>query len=435
MRRRKTVRVATAAALGLTLLGGLAARAAFAEPATASTYPRGTTGTHFSGLAFDTCDAPSRQTMQAWKASPFGAVGIYVSGEHRACNQAQLTADWVRDVTAMGWKLLPLDVGRQAPCMDNPRLTKISLTRSTAVAQGSAAAQSAVAAARALGIRTGSPLYSDLEYYAGGDAACTRAVRSYVTGWTRALHKLGYLAGVYGNTDRTTRDLALSYDDTAHARPDAVWSAQWNGLPELAGRPSVGDGVWPNHQRVKQYRGDHTARHGGVALTIDASVLDAPVATVALPYAVTGAGPATARLRPHETGLASRTLEVGATVEVLCQAPTATGTWDKLIDGSFLPDALVGSGAVKSALPTCSTPYQVATEMLNLRAGPSPTADIVGTLRGGTLAWVICETPGLTLGRPGYWQKLDTGQWVSGPLISRPSPYERAYAVPLCSTA
>jgi hypothetical protein len=162
--------------------------------------------------------------------------------------------------------------------------------------------------------------------------------------------------------------------------------------------------------------------------------MDGPVATVALPYRVTGAGDVVARLAPHLGGDAGRTLSPGATVQVICRAPTAAGVWAKLTDGSFLPDAVVADGSAKPELPACATPYQVATANVNVRTGPAATAPVDGTLAGGTLAWVVCETPGLTLGRPGWWQKLDTGKWISGPLLSRPAPYERAVAVPLCLT-
>lgn len=422
-----------AAAASLAVLGALTARA-FAEPATPTAYPAGTTGTRFSGLAFDTCDAPCLPTMQAWRSSPFGALGIYISGSHRPCAQSRLSASWVRDVTKMGWKLLPLDVGLQAPCIDHPRLRRFSTDPGTARTQGATAARHAVAAAKSLGIRPGSPIYTDIEYYAGNNAACSQAVRAYVSGWTTALHERGYLSGVYGNTSRTARDLSASYGSARFARPDAVWAATWNNSPTLTGWAGVPDTHWPNHQRVKQYRGDHTVSHGGRSLRIDANVMDGPVATVALPYALTGGQAVVARLRPHLDGDAGRTLAANSTVQVICRSPTAAGVWDKLTDGSFVPDAAVAGGSAKPELPVCATPYQVATANVNMRTGPTATAPVNGTLAGGSLAWVICETPGVTLGRQGWWQKLDTGQWISGPLLSRPSPYERAVSVPLCIT-
>src|SRR5579885_56663 len=72
----------------------------------------------FTGYAFDACRAPSTAALQAWTASPYRALGIYIGGVNRACkNQANLTPAWVQQVTSTGWSLLPLYVGQQAPCI------------------------------------------------------------------------------------------------------------------------------------------------------------------------------------------------------------------------------------------------------------------------------------------------------------------------------
>ena len=70
------------------------------------------------GYGFDTCDAPSQRSMNAWNQhSHFSAVGIYIAGMNRACSsQRHLDRGWVRTQKARGWKLLPLVVGRQASC-------------------------------------------------------------------------------------------------------------------------------------------------------------------------------------------------------------------------------------------------------------------------------------------------------------------------------
>lgn len=69
----------------------------------------------FTGHGFDACTAPSQKTMDAWRAdSPYGAVGVYISGQTRACAQPNLTASWVSKQTAKGWRLIPIEVGRQA---------------------------------------------------------------------------------------------------------------------------------------------------------------------------------------------------------------------------------------------------------------------------------------------------------------------------------
>lgn len=47
------------------------------------TVVRGMPGS-FTGLAFDACQTPSQEQMDAWRtSSPYTGVGFYVSGENR----------------------------------------------------------------------------------------------------------------------------------------------------------------------------------------------------------------------------------------------------------------------------------------------------------------------------------------------------------------
>ena len=67
--------------------------------------------------------------MDAWlEASPFRAVGIYISGASRGCrDQPNLTPTWVSTQLAKGWRLLPITLGPQAAC--NPRSRATATTR------------------------------------------------------------------------------------------------------------------------------------------------------------------------------------------------------------------------------------------------------------------------------------------------------------------
>ncbi len=56
----------------------------------------------FTGYAFDACKAPTTASLQAWAASPYRALGIYIGGANRACAQPNLTPQWVLDTTALG---------------------------------------------------------------------------------------------------------------------------------------------------------------------------------------------------------------------------------------------------------------------------------------------------------------------------------------------
>src|SRR5690349_7216705 len=78
----------------------------------------------FTGFGFDQCLAPTQQTMDTWlRTSPFLAVGIYISGDSRACrSQPNLTTDWIATQLAKGWRLLPITLGPQASC--NPRFPR-----------------------------------------------------------------------------------------------------------------------------------------------------------------------------------------------------------------------------------------------------------------------------------------------------------------------
>ncbi|WP_406425419.1 glycoside hydrolase domain-containing protein [Streptomyces sp. NBC_01589] len=68
----------------------------------------------YTGLGFDPCAAPSNAQMSAWSASPFRAIGVYISGISAACDQPNLTAPWIQTQTSAGWHIIPIHVGLQA---------------------------------------------------------------------------------------------------------------------------------------------------------------------------------------------------------------------------------------------------------------------------------------------------------------------------------
>ena len=80
----------------------------------------------FTGYGFEACTAPSLAALKAWNASPYRAVGIYLGGTNRACADGNLSASWVSSTLSLGWSLLPLYVGLQAPCVGQSGLKKIS---------------------------------------------------------------------------------------------------------------------------------------------------------------------------------------------------------------------------------------------------------------------------------------------------------------------
>ena len=227
----------------------------------------------FTGYGFETCTAPSLAVLNAWAASPYDAVGIYLGGVNRACKDGNLSASWVATTRSLGWNLMPLYVGLQAPCVSQSGLAKISQDVTTAATQGAAAADDAVAKSNGFGLPAGSPLYLDVEGYATNNLACTKAVQAFVVGWVNELRPLGYLAGVYGSAASTIRDVA----GLGSSIPDAVWIANWNGVQAVFGDPHVSDSLWAAHQRIHQYKGGHNETWGGVTLDIDNDYLDGPV--------------------------------------------------------------------------------------------------------------------------------------------------------------
>src|SRR5437773_3532856 len=299
LRRNRRWRAALAGAAVMLAVAVAAAVAgpAAAEPATTVSYPAWASATSYTGLAFDACTAPSIADMQAWTSSPYHAIGIYVGGQNRTCAQPELTSGWVGAVSVLGWRLIPIFKGRQPPC--GGRATDLKIVPAAAASEGTWAAGNAAAQATTLGMIEGSAIYYDMEAYTAGDTSCRNAVLTFLSAWTRELHRLGYVAGVYENLNLGAADLAGVYNSAAYARPDALWIARYDQNPALTGWAGIPDSRWAVHQRAKQFRADFSETHGGVTLSIDADQLDAPVATTAFGYRVTGgSSPAVARTGP-----------------------------------------------------------------------------------------------------------------------------------------
>ncbi|MDJ0379928.1 DUF1906 domain-containing protein [Streptomyces sp. G-G2] len=232
----------------------------------------------FRGEGFDACAAPSAAAMRAWwDHSPYGAVGIYTSGAQRHCAQPRLTADWVRRVQAMGWRLIPVHVGLQAPCTSYAHKPR-RIDPARAVEQGRQEAGEALAGLRALGLGAGSPVYLDVEAYHSADLGCARAVVDFASGWTQRLHESGHRAGYYSSLGSGLADLADAARAGTSPLPDAVWYARWDQRADTADNGALSRGLWPGHRRIHQYRGNVRETYGGVTLTIDRDLLDAPVA-------------------------------------------------------------------------------------------------------------------------------------------------------------
>lgn len=268
--------------VALMAAGGVLLSALSAAPAgaTVTTTPR-----DFTGYGFDQCLAPTQSAMDAWlTSSPYWAVGIYISGDSRACrDQPNLTPTWVETQLAHGWRLLPITLGPQASC--NPRFPRYrddvridpSSTRRYRAArrQGRAEAAEAMAVAQSLGIGEGSTLWYDVESYDITDTACRESALWFTSAWTRRLHRGGYFSGVYSSASTGIRALddARVERPATFALPDRIWIARWDGVADTSTSYLRSDG-WLPGGRMKQYDGDHTETWGGVSITIDSNWLD-----------------------------------------------------------------------------------------------------------------------------------------------------------------
>lgn len=236
--------------------------------------------------AFDTCFLPHpSETQNWWGNSPYYEIGIYIGGNNRGCkshNEKNLTGSWIATVRQQGWNFIPTWVGPQAPCTVHNFYT-MSSDPAVSYAEGRHEAGLAAEAARQLGLTTadsgGTVIYYDMEPYPN-QANCREAVKSFMAGWASRLHELGNQAGAYGAACASyVTDWVLAAPYTV----DQIWPAAWI-YPSYNANASVWDvscidnSVWNNHQRIRQYAGDHNEKWGSITLNIDSNVADGQVA-------------------------------------------------------------------------------------------------------------------------------------------------------------
>jgi uncharacterized protein YraI len=440
MRHPRRAATSLAALLATVVVGVAVPAVASADPATPGTYPAASSATRVQGRFFDTCAAPSLAALAAWRGtSAYTGVNIYFGGRNRGCAQPDLTAAWVGSASAAGWSLVPTYFGDQPFCAFGTKPYRY--TASGAAARGSADGTDAVARARALGLVPGSALYADVEHYDRSSASCVSAVRTYVSEWTRALHRNGYLAGVYVHQDSGLRDLAGSYFSTSLARPDAVWMARWDDIATLTGWPTAANSRWAEWQRAKQYRGDHVETWAGVSLAIDSDIIKGPVATVAKSYHVTSTTALNVRSGPTTTATVVGQLQPGSTVAVICQARGqkigSTAVWDRISTGGYVSDQYVSTPSTtgfSATLPRCSYPGQItSTTAVNTRSGPGTSyTNLNQPLYGGALAYVACQKSGSLVSTTRVWNQLVDGRWVSDYYVSNRSNTTYSAPVPRC---
>ncbi|MFC8964285.1 MULTISPECIES: glycoside hydrolase domain-containing protein [unclassified Streptomyces] len=268
-RHSKKRRYAAWAAAGAAVVAGagIAAQTSMA----ATTWPAQRT---FTGRAFDACAAPSLSAMKAWHTGFYGAAAVYVGGTNRGCAQPNLTASWVKSVSALGWKLVPLYVGAQPSCQTGSSPEK--MTASTAASLGAKDGADAVAKAAALGMKAGSPVYLDMESYDVTNKACNDAVLTYVRAFDKTLHAKTYRTGYYGFTSSSAKAIATASDRTD--LPGNLWYALWDKNNTTTADWPWGSTQFTNHSRAHQYMVNSKETRGAYTITVDRDAWDAPVA-------------------------------------------------------------------------------------------------------------------------------------------------------------
>jgi hypothetical protein len=256
---------------------------------------------------FDIGSAPSAEDLEAWwnAPSPYKYLGIYFGGINRSdAKQLKLNEEgWLTRVASAGWQFIPIWAGPTVPC----RAPIVHFSQDPVLAEedGRVQAHLAVDEAYRLGLvgptKNGTVIYYDVEPFdPEGNEPCTTALNAFVSGWVDELHLLGNTAGVYAH-QKNVMALADGPDDPYPGEPDAIWIAgqyyqelewneqdrKWEGhfhydpLASVWGIPQVPDTAWNDHNRLRQYAGDHEETHGGTTFwEIDSNVGDGKVAVL-----------------------------------------------------------------------------------------------------------------------------------------------------------
>lgn len=272
--------------MGLVLAVALASLAMGVPPTGAASRPetegRGWAAgvSTFRGWAFDTCLAPSVDTMRRWTASDYQAVGVYYAGRGRGCQrQPSLTRGWMRAVRGMGWKVLPLYVGSQSPCVIAQHKRDVRIGRHP-WREGTREGRDAARKAKAFGMQRDSPLYLDMESYAHRNKQCADTTLAFVRAWDREVRRLGYVPGFYSSASSGVRHMETARRAGVRDLPSVMWFARWHTRPHLYREPVLRKNAWHPERRIHQYAGNVRERHGGRTLKIDRNLVHAPVARI-----------------------------------------------------------------------------------------------------------------------------------------------------------
>jgi hypothetical protein len=317
---------------------------------------------------FDACTPTTVAQMQDWWLnSPYKSVNIYLGGASlSSCAKPLHDANWVTQSAGMGWGIIPTWVGPQAPLTGSTTAYKcstcttcthtISTDPTVAATQGTAEADSAMAATANVGLDK-TIIYYDMEKYNqnANVPTCRAAVQAFLNAWTQELHAKGYLAGIYTSDANFRDDLTVDNPGVGPANvADAIWIARWNLRDTIYGYMYLADTYWTNHQRIHQWN-TGTKKYGNTTLSIDFDAVDGILAlpgTLILTATISQAGAGMVTSDPAGVNCTS-TCQVGMpTNGAVTLAATPIGTAQSTFTGWTGCDSTMGN--------TCTVTMNVA---------------------------------------------------------------------------
>ncbi len=234
----------------------------------------------YKGFGLDTCEAPAVSSLRAWNSTRYRAIGVYFAGHGRACpKQHNLSPQWFQGAKAAGWRVLPVYLGSQAPCVKNKHKRRYAL-KGDPDQQGVMEARVAVQRAEYYGIMPRSPIYLDVEAYGLTNQSCKDVTLRFIRSWSREVSRFGYIAGFYSSANSGVRHLASARAKGLTDLPSVMWFARWHVPPSVYGEKWLPEKAWHPNRRIHQYAGHVLETHGGRKLRIDRNWVDAPVAVI-----------------------------------------------------------------------------------------------------------------------------------------------------------
>jgi hypothetical protein len=217
---------------------------------------------------FDACGIPSNTaSLQPWwTSSPYYWIGTYLPAPNRPIGGSCYLPDaaWYDAVNNMGWRVAPIYVGLQAPCVYQGGLARMSYSLPQAAADGQSAGWDAVSRAQGRGLWS-TVLFYDMEAFNTNDVPCIQAVQTFINEFNNIVEANGYKTGYYGSTCAS----AAANVAQIPTWPRMFWGAQWDGNPSTGAMNCVSPGDWWNRERYKQYVGGHPENYGGVVISMD----------------------------------------------------------------------------------------------------------------------------------------------------------------------